>query len=817
MTDGGDFFSSGPEANEIVGLLLEPGAIVGIEGPSGSGKTVLAEQVARLLDGEGFQVINLLGDYEYVQEPLMPFYRWLKTRDAHVVDRRREQHILAPVKDIGRIFLVGETLSALVQGFLHRKDRYIDFLSHLQVDMLSSLQWAHSGSPVLVIADNVHWFDHDSIETLIALTHERVRAEFQFAREARILFVRSVDQVTRTVEAKFLFPNAQTFSTRRPTITNYRSVFNELAPGLTVDDVLMDSIYACTAGHLKLTKEAIDLLRSDPESLREICQDTSATASFALELLERRLFTLKSMAGPVRTLLALAACSGLACARDEVSCAYPDPEIFEGAMEAALRETFMTNGDEIRFKHDVLRKAFNDSNNSADNHVRLGECIRKLRPGDYMRRFYHAARGGRIDLANKIAALILIRFRQGQISMSKNVIESLEKEALPYADEIQACYDALSLMDAGRHREALSVLPPRKTSHDLVQSEISYLRALNYFKLRSHGGYIQAQQEVVRWLIRKDEYEVWVRFAALNCVVLSHLGDKSAQEAYLRLIDELQHHPAPGSSLKRREMALERQAPIFFVSDLALPHVQAAAKYFSPAPGTSIPEEPFQYTAALTNLSGLLYCTGEFEAAQAEAAKGLELIISSGIPTRHVEIYKLLNNYCISAFRAKKMTAKAVSNLLALVTDREGGSMDRALAFTNLATLRVLGGGIREGREMLERMVKHVQDENLDIYYKLYIFSNAAAARHLDGDAEAALQIWERVPPLIDKMECSFEPYLYRDRFRIISEAFNIISQGDVENWDAFVMRAQQINVSPSWASVKFGLLLSDIQVWSES
>ena len=157
------------------------------------------------------------------------------------------------------------------------------------------------------------------------------------------------------------------------------------------------SLYKLTRGHLKLASEIVRYL-SESELDAAIGAAGKADAAtvdrLAAALLRARLSSLPQSSENLERLLAIAACLGKSFSRRELECAFAEPGKFATALDLAQREEYvMGNGDALQFTHEIVQTALQylETPETATYHDRLAECIRHLRPGDYMRRFAHSA------------------------------------------------------------------------------------------------------------------------------------------------------------------------------------------------------------------------------------------------------------------------------------------------------------------------------------------------------------------------------------------------------------------------------------------
>ena len=104
----------------------------------------------------------------------------------------------------------------------------------------------------------------------------------------------------------------------------------------------------------------------------------------------------------------------------------------------------------------------------------------------------------------------------------------------------------------------------------------------------------------------------------------------------------------------------------------------------------------------------------------------------------------------------------------------------------------------------------------LDSYYRLYVGSNTAVALALSGRHEDAAALMRAVDRDVGTMP-KWLRQAYRRRHEMMSSVLAAPTSMDARTIDGYLtsLRATDGDQDPWW-SIGRGLLLSDIQVWSE-
>ena len=161
---------------ERVAEKLRAGAdICLLEGPPGVGKSWLAKDIGELWESSGGGTILIEGDQLRADASLYPFafaMGGLQRRPVSIgpaiASVARAAEALA-----GTAGLITSTVEALAKARrLQRRDRTV-FLGDSEQIVLHELERLGRKRPLLVLADNLHWWDNSSLALLRCLTDPR--------------------------------------------------------------------------------------------------------------------------------------------------------------------------------------------------------------------------------------------------------------------------------------------------------------------------------------------------------------------------------------------------------------------------------------------------------------------------------------------------------------------------------------------------------------------------------------------------------------------------------------------------------------------
>ncbi len=796
-----------------------------IGGPSGTGKTELARSLTRRWNETAGDTFWVVGDQDQAGTNYLAAHRALaRTRSRkNIRDADRD----LPSAVLRAIPMVGQPLSALVRSLIARAEiSGPDFLSSDQQDLLSGFQQSLLSQRILLVVDNVHWLDRQTAELLHRMRSAEVVECYPFAARLQFLILETSDQFRLLTDAALdalKSPLTKSYQLQFPTREMFPLVLAKLGCPRQLSSMECDRLYRVTRGHLKLAKEIVRILQENVAPEGRIIADVNATVEkTATALLKIRLDALPEESAQVQKLLKIAACIGETFSKSELECAFADGSKFAAILDLARSEEYVAgDGDVLQFAHEIVRKAVGaEAGNFDAYHEKLGECVRVLRPGDYRTRLAHASKAG---IKERIEFLALAAFLQE----ARGGAEGLQVQDMPkhgtlgaLAPMFDAMRTALKSMDAGRHEEALHLLAPLYNGEaTLPQGELTYLMALIYFKMRSPVDYERARSVLVPWISRRDEGELWYRLMVTLAVVHAALQDnRSSVEVLTQVrmyLESSRHDPSARSKIQ----ILNRKAEIFYPVEIAGNLIARSVDYFAPLAGSTIPRNAFQYCASLINMSGNLFVRGEFGRAAEFGEQSVRYLTDLSDRLRVPEPYKAINNYAIAAFRAGLTSAQDCASLLDPMAQSLRGVelIDRSLMVINLGAFYFLRGDVAEADALLGRVYEKLSESATDKYYAVYAAANWAVTRCALDARDHAKVLLDEVDANVGAIpaESSRTLKMRQDAIRRAMRDGNRMTPAEWDEYPRTVFGEHGPHVV--WASLGRGMMLSDIQVWSET
>jgi tetratricopeptide (TPR) repeat protein/energy-coupling factor transporter ATP-binding protein EcfA2 len=796
-----------------------------ISGPSGSGKTEFSRHVAGIWARTVGEVHCILGDKDQAASSYLAAYRALASTRANRTAREADRDF--PFAVMRAIPAVGGPISALAKMLVTRLEPSgPDFLSSEAQDVLAGFQRACRGERVLFVVDNVHWLDSGTADLLLRMKTSETAECYSFIGRSVFLFVETTDQEAVPAAAasvsslKSKIPLS--FQLGLPSREQFGAVLSAFGLAHEPDREIVDRLYDVTHGHLKLAREIVQLLQEDTVDANLSAERALDVEDLARKLLELRLQTLSTGNSQIERLLGIASCIGQTFSRRELECAFELPERFAAALDLARREEFVHgDGDSLYFVHEIVQSAVHSIVKSfaGQFHEKLAECVRHIRPGDYQTRLRHSLLAENSDRSAPLCFSLLLQERRGEINLDG--IRPPETTLAQYVEHFEAALSALQAMDSGRHTEAIRILVPFYEGEvGLVQGELAYLIALNYYKKRSRPDYENARTLLEPWVVRRDEGELWYRLMLTLAVVYASLGDqRGSSETLTRARIYLDRAATYDSSARAKIQTLNRKADVFYPVEVAGVLISKAVDYFAPPPDSAMPRNAFQYVAALINLSGNAYVRGEFDAGLKAADTAIRFITAYSNRIRLPEAYKAFNNYAICALRGSQLSAAATLEILDAVSKSMGESdrLDYSLLVANRGVVTMMCGRISEADALLERCYNGCKVDGVEGYYLLFSATNYAISRYLLGEPQRAIELLDEVAARMWEI-----PNELRRSLEIRNETLRQgIATATVTNVDEIdqlprLMRGVD-GPHVSWRSFGYGLVMSDIQVWSES
>jgi hypothetical protein len=814
-------------AAKIAHSLRESRDILMIEGPPGVGKSWLAQGIGVLWQEGGGSAVLAEGDSLRSASPFHPFGFAMKPMTG---GWKSLGPALANVTKAGERLLVGSggiitsTVELLAKSRRAAGIHRALYLGETEQRVLAELSDLSGKRPLLLIADNLHWWDEQSLAFLGRLRDPRMWDAFPFLEELRVLATQTLERyqsVAHPVAHRILLAPTTTRTFRLDLIG--RDGFERVLALLGADPEpsveVTDLVHHLTCGHLALAASiAPRLTTADVDSLLAAAD----TEEFVHRLLTARMQSLGPMGEQAVALLQVAAVLGLSFRRHEVMCAAGKDEAETARLlRYCRRENVLELSDGVgRFVHDVFRRHFSDvvDEDKVDIHERLADCLRQLRSAEYDLRCLNAVEAERPREAAALAVQsALQREREGQSwhDLPQPLLVAIHDGGLmPVVEQLVAAHRHLRQYQFRDCFHALDSVP-RGLPKGLA-AEADYLRASCLMSTRSGDDRAEGVAILQGWAgYEAEEPELGIRLMHQLLYGLSLAIDKGpGRELEGRIKQVLLDRVSFDLSAEDAFYTMGRSAGSLYQPEIAVVRNREAVRHFGPAPGQALVRRPVEYYRCLVNLGANLISNACYEEARA-VYQDVERLVgeyADGVFPRldYGRMNSLQAEYRLGAVGA----AQAVERQRDIVASA-GVAGDPFYPGNALGVYLALAGELGEALEVLEGLIEQLSRRSVPETSMAYtIRANLAAVRFVRGDRAAALAEWTELGDVVGRIPYAITPFLVR-RHELLAA---VIRDGPVPSpasFDDCLVADAPIEFGPFWRQLGRGFRMPEVEWWS--
>jgi tetratricopeptide (TPR) repeat protein len=811
------------EAARIVRSLVETPDIVLLQGPPGVGKSWLAAGIGVMWEEAGGSTVLAQGDFLNGNVSLYPFgfamsglsNAWKKAFAGLSGVARAGEALL------GTAGLITSSIEALAKARRARRRGNKLALGDVEQDILHELDRLSRKKPMLLIADNLHWWDARSLELLGRLRDPRMWDAFHFLSDLRVLAVETPSPYQEVVNPRahygFLAPSV-TRSVNLPRVPRARfdEVLEALGAGSLPSPALTDAVYAFSGGHLALASRcAARIANGEADALISAADSDD----FLRRILVERINALGERGRRALVMLQIAAVLGLRFRFDELTCASGgDESVTTQLLRDCRAESVLELDDGVGwFAHDFYRKYFLSTGllDPAGIHEKLLECLRILRPADYELRCANALKAERRQEAAAWAVQAALQRQREGLPWRElpEIILSAMGNLTPVTEQFEI---ALMHLNQYRFTECLQALAG--ISHRLPRcllAEVDYLRATCLMVTRSEEDRANARAMLEGWLgYEEEEAELGTRLMQLLLYGLSMLVDKSrglTLETRLRrlLSSRSPFDPAAEDAL----YTLDRCAGRFHLPDRAVLACRDAVIHFSPSEGDMLIRRPVEYYRCLVNFAANLFVNARYEEAL-DVYLQVGRLVSEYAPNVFPRLDYVYMNTLLTQFRLGMVgIEEAVQRQREIIAAHEVAG-DPFHTENALAVYLVFAGRQREALRILNRLdddLMRRRDPSPSLLY--LIRSNRSALRFVSGDVEEASSEWRSLTETLHRVPYVTTQYMIR-RHELLAE---VIGEGRVmaaEEFDRCLIERRPLEFGPLWLELGRGFHVPEIEWW---
>ena len=800
-----------------------------LQGPPGVGKSWLSRGIGALWQRGGGSTVIAEGARAQSDFGLYPFGLALAGLpagwDAYVPVATSIARVVEAVLGTGG--LITGTIEGITSAGPDRRVPSAAFLEEEEQTILHELERLGQGKPLLLIADDLHWWDARSLRLLSGLLDPRLQTAFPFLRNIRVLLVQTMEPYQRVANplqhAAVVSLAVNRRELKRVPQEAFGDVLAALGLRVALDLDAINTIHSFTGGHLTLARRAARHINvGGVDSLL----DAAHASEFVARLLTERVSRLGELGVNAVGILEVAALLGLAFRREELVCASPldERETVQLLAYVNEEEVLQTVDETCRFAHDLLREYFFEAGESghSQHRLRLADCLRRLRPADYPARALNALDAGLDADARALtvqAAMAEIRAGRDWQAMPSPLVELAS--AGDAAEAIDALASSYELLSEYRRDECLSEI--ERTPHSLgkvVRAEADYVRARCLLSTRSEVDRERARQILSGWSgLQEEEFELGTRMLRLLVYGLSHLSDKtSGRELEARLQIALSERAAFDEFALDELHVLDRCSGSLVQPDMSLIRCRRAAEYFAPPAGQSLPRRPVEYYRCLSNLIAKLISNGSYREA-VDKVDGLERLLAQYGDDAFPRPEFARMNTNLARYRAGDLSAEAAAAVQAGLHRRLRSEGDPYYGSNALAVFRVMSGdpdGASEQLGDLHRMLLRRRAEpEPSMSYLLQ--ANRIAIDYVTGtDPARCLERWDALDSLLAVMPYMITPMLQR-RHELLGQLMASGQSATPVEFDEHALRAAPGESGPIWDNFGRGFRLPEIEFWRDS
>jgi AAA ATPase-like protein len=724
-------------------LEAEGGRVIRLTGGAGSGKSHIAQRAAEKWCENGGNCVTAIGDNQHAWKELFPLLSAL---------------IRAPgarsglVKAGSRAAIeVGETVSGaprigssifdlLTAAFRVETERALRPYSGLAREVILDLKRLARRRRLLVVADNAHWWDADSLRLIADVLSDPLRQTISELQSISVLLVDTAEEqeVLCPKEFEILVSHVnRAHQVGRCCRERFPEVLRAWGVTEPLPENVLDELFGATHGHLTFVAQIARY-----EQLGELRE---LAASIAAALASSRLASLGSLNADVADLLVCAAVLGLSCSEQDLQCIADRRRIeLRRLVEQAEEVGFLERGPkQVSFAHEAFRSALlreQSSSRLEALYLKLSECLAILRPGDYEARAQALLRAGEIGPAREMIALAgVAQIRRGVSSATvlhrAELLLPGDRDLAAYLQLITDGYGAVAVGDFE------SVIPRLRSQQNAettaMAAERNYLAAICSIGLQTAAGRAEACTILSSWSAAlQDEVELGLRFSIIlqQAQVLSDMFEE-ARETELRIEQKLSER----NDTEARVMihVQHRRAGGILAPDVAEGLIDRAVSFFRA--GTGEPRrDRRELFRSLTNLAAIKIRLGQDERAYEHALEAESLAVEYLDVGHRLDV--LASNLVLAGYRSDSIDLESAIERQNLVVHSPEGSEDNFIQRCNLTAYLLLASRDKEAATELAVLEAEIQEHGLDESYLVYYqgaLSVAAAA--VSGDVEQAV------------------------------------------------------------------------------
>ena len=799
-----------------------------ISGPPGSGKSWLARSIGATFVEAGGKALRGVGDEGEANRRLYTL-RCIRAETTGLV---------RPLAEIG--FVAANILTKVVTGGLvdahgareaisveaARRKRSVIFLDEDEQAIFVDIERDLDGSPALLIADNLHWWDNASLSLLKMILDKRVQQAFPFMNDLRVLAIITDANYQKpvwegTVERSILPYFQRQIKTTYVPKAHVRSAVSALGITDTIEQSDLDTLYDISGGHLSILMNGCRYLTQQKDSLSTL--SIIDREQFLDDLFMDRIRKIPEFSSDAKAFLDAASIVGAVAPVLEIDCLLKNQTTPVGRVIEICEnlEFIESSNDVVEFRHDYIKRFFARRLGRKEGELRktFAECLRQLTPSDYFRRAENQYRAGlKKEAAELFVIAIIDAIRNGYpINPLKTEEATISIHEAGYDSVLAEFGEAYKLFSMGQDSESKAIIEGLGDAYPKsILAEIEFLRS--HIDLNSRNNTLR-QTVIDRLDAWKNHLELEAEQGLRLLVLLRFALILQLDKKPARLLDQqitqflsarMSFDPQAEQSIHK----LGRSAEGLFLPDIALKRVERAEQFYRPDK-SGLPKEPAEYFRCLNNLAALKLVNGNLDEALDTTDTALSLAKKfDGMVFPRKDLTQTIQT--LVRFRRGDITALHAVELQEKVIAQSGHEYDPFYPANHLSVYRCLSGDLAKAIsefEALKDKLDSLGDPEPNPYY--FVVSNLWSARYLAGDnKDNCLQAWQELQLIVDVI-----PYetraLLKIRHQILEDVIEQSMNLSPNEWDLYPLKLKNYPPHSAWREIGRGFRMPDPQFWS--
>lgn len=798
-----------------------------LRGQSGTGKSFISRKISEYWQENGNKCIYLQGDCLNAERSLYPFNDALSELQASKGDLTV---IRKGVSELAKgIPVAGDFVGFLVETIGGRKERNIEnatkYLSAQDKMVIFGIDRIASKKELLIIADNVQYFDGPSLSLLNVIVSGKLNDSFPVFKNCKVLCVLTDDQPVISVSELDELLNAgklEVLHTVPIKVNSFEQALSYFGYSGGLQKNVIEELYALTSGHIELIKKLAIYLIDQPDPSDQFFQGSNKDRQKFIEaILTLKLKSLGASGEQIITLLEYASVIGVTFTLQELACiSKEDEEVLRGIIHNATENSLIEGNSMAKeFKHEIIREFFYQrlKDKKTKYLISFSECLAILHPADYYLRARYLFDSGNIEDSIVIYLMGYFRDIRLGIQIFPVVISRIEEFGILFGDYFKKMKEAYEFYFKNYYHSAIKVL---KSIEDIypkkLLAEKYYLLSINLSKTLSQDDIRESANCLRDWDdLKITESELWVRLSLTLMIVESHLGNNDVarlleRKVMLFLSERIKYDQSALYNIN----VLRRKSSSLHVFEIAAERTSKAVDYFSVADINDKLIYPVEFYMSINNHAGNLLVGGDFELS----------FQAAGIAVNTMKEYSNVlfprpmvaaNNFIISGILSKKISPEEALVMFESTTSISEDFADQVLLKTNKSVSYILAGQAAKAEKQLEKLYDTLLSATrIDDYYFYFVAANLSSVKIVNGKKAAAKklleQCGEKIPDIPDKA------FLIK-RHQLLSNLIKKEEKFDIAKWNNVLIDRYPNQLGKAWEFYGKGFLFSDIQYWSDS